>query len=169
MKRAIVSLLIATASCTPFTRTHILETPKGVQRVEEITPEGHLRLDDGRTIRLFGVQIPDAADDRAAFVRELQARTEAPQGVEIVEVLQDEPPAADVVAWTWPYGGFGCGTSLNPLGEVMRVTAQPVHLSSLVLRMSGSGLHRADLDDPSAPDDVVKRLRREFSRDETEN
>lgn len=101
--------------------------------LSEITPEGHLVLEDGRRVRLFGVDIIDSGDLRHGFV-----------AVRYV-VLPGEVPAVE--AQFQSAGIRCCGNDPGlPMAE---------HL----LWEGAALLNEIDLADRHAPREIVERLR----------
>jgi hypothetical protein len=121
--------------------------------IQAVDDRGHITLADGRTVRLFGLRLPDDPVRRERFLWSL--RTNVGETTTVVEVLDVDPPAVELSVAR--YLGV-CGNGLyswTPFQEPIRV---PYFRRPLALSLADSfpdAICVADLQDPRAPRERV--------------
>ena len=118
-------------------------------RLAEVTEEGTLALEDGRTVRLFGIKIPEDPKRRGEFVQALKRTARRRSHLAIREILPGEIAAVVATCW-WP--SSHCG---NDPG---------IQVAEMLLIKGRAELNEVDLADHRVPFDVVVRFRRAVGR-----
>ena len=130
----------------------------GAVEVRAVTEEGHLQLDDGRRVRIFGIRPPEDPDQRAAFTRAImQASSDLGVTVDTV-IIPGEVPAVGLTAWYSTWSGHP-GRSTRRLNS-----ASGWSIIDFVDDVPGIELDETDLSDSRASTALIEDLRRRFER-----
>ena len=147
----LVALLVLADGCFgPFCRGTYDNRPDDAVAITEVHDDGHIALEDGTTVRLFGVRVP------ADLLRAYEGKKAS-----VERLLPTDPPAVELCVWD----RFGhCGNGLM----TWNLFAAPYEsYAGLPIAINAARYHaprEADLDHPDAPTALVARMRESFAQ-----
>jgi hypothetical protein len=154
-----LGLPLVAASCGPphLHDEHPLPDLSGAVRIEGVLEQGHLRLDDGRIVRLFGIRVADGPEALDSFKEAIQSfKDDSTYGIIVRELIPGEVPAVELNGYDEYHGPHGSGG----------IAGRPA-LNKLVLRWYAVRTiepNETDLGDPRVPEDYREMVRREFQK-----